>query len=77
MSAVYTYTEARQHFAALLDQAAAEGEVRVKRRDGQMFVITPINQERSPLDIPGVDLGVSSEEILEFIAEGRRYSSTE
>ncbi|MEZ4715770.1 MAG: hypothetical protein R2851_06740 [Caldilineaceae bacterium] len=42
-----------------------------------MFVITPINQERSPLDIPGVDLGISSEEILDFIAEGRRYSSAE
>ena len=77
MSAVYTYTEARQHFATLLDQAAAEGEVRVKRRDGQMFVIIPINQERSPLDIPSVDLGISSAEILEFIAEGRRFSSAE
>jgi PHD/YefM family antitoxin component YafN of YafNO toxin-antitoxin module len=36
---VYTYTEARQNLASLLDQAAREGEVRIKRKDGQVFVI--------------------------------------
>jgi len=41
MAAVYTYTEARQNLASLLDQAAREGEVGVKRKDGQTFVIKP------------------------------------
>ncbi len=36
---IYTCTEARQNLASLLDQAVQEGEVRVKRKDGQTFVI--------------------------------------
>jgi hypothetical protein len=35
---VYTYTEARQNLASLLDQAVRDGEVRIKRKDGQIFV---------------------------------------
>lgn len=72
MPAVYTYSEARQKLAALLDQAAAEGEVRIKRKDGRVFVIRPALQTSSPLDVPGVDLGLSAEEIVAFVHEGRR-----
>ena len=45
MMVVYTYSEARQNFAALLDKAAQEGEVRVTRKDGQVFVIRPVESE--------------------------------
>ena len=69
---VYTYTEARQNLASLLDQAAREGEVRIKRKDGQVFVIRLQPKSRSPLEVEGVDLGITSEEIVEFIDEGRR-----
>lgn len=72
---VYTYSEARQNLAALLDKAAREGEVRIRRRDGQEFVIRPIVHADSPLDVPGVDLGLTREEILQFIREGRRQSA--
>lgn len=72
MPTVYTYSEARQKLAALLDEAAAEGEVRIKRKDGRVFVIRPAAQTASPLDLPGVDLGPSAEEIVAFIHEGRR-----
>lgn len=74
MSAVYTYTEARQNLASLLDKAADEGEVRVKRRDGQVFVIRPERTTASPLDVKGIDLNISMDEILQFIAESRRYA---
>ncbi|MFZ1767670.1 MAG: type II toxin-antitoxin system Phd/YefM family antitoxin [Caldilinea sp.] len=74
MTAVYTYTEARQNFASLLDKAADEGEVRVKRRDGQIFVIKPEQTTASPLDVKGIDLDISADEILQFIAESRRYT---
>ncbi|GIV67521.1 type II toxin-antitoxin system Phd/YefM family antitoxin [Caldilinea sp.] len=74
MSAVYTYSEARQNLASLLDKAAAEGEVRVRRRDGSVFVIRPEKAATSPLDVEGIDVDISTEEILEFIAEGRRYA---
>lgn len=73
MTAVYTYTEARQNLASLLDKAADEGEVRVKRRDGQVFVIRPERTTTSPLDVKGIDLDLSTDEILQFIAESRRY----
>ncbi len=69
---VYTYTEARQNLASLLDQAAREGEVRIKRKDGQIFVLKLLQSKDSPFDVEGIDLGISSEEVLGFIAEGRR-----
>lgn len=74
MSAVYTYSKARQNFAALLDRAAQEGEVRVKRRDGRMFVILPERQDRSPLNVEGITLALTREGIIQFVHEGRRYS---
>jgi prevent-host-death family protein len=45
---VYTYSEARQNLASLLDKAAEEGEVRIKRKDGRVFVIKP-QRWRDPL----------------------------
>ncbi len=69
---VFTYSEARQKLAALLDRARVEGEVRIKRKDGQVFVIKPLRESGSPLDVPGVDLGLSATEIVEFVREGRR-----
>ena len=69
---VYTYTEARQKLASLLDQAAKEGEVRIKRKDGRVFVIRLLPKAESPLDVEGIDLGITTREILEFIEEGRK-----
>lgn len=77
MSAVYTYTEARQNLASVLDKASEEGEVRVKRRDGQVFVIRPERVTTSPLDVEGIDLNISTDEILQFIAESRRFGMTD
>ena len=68
---VYTYSEARQQLASLLDEAAREGEVRIRRRDGQVFVIRPQPRADSPLDVEGLDLGVSTAEIVELVREGR------
>jgi len=72
MGAVYTYTEARQNLASLLDLAVREGEVRVKRKDGQTFVIKPEQKAGSPLDVEGVNLGITTTEIVQFIRESRR-----
>jgi len=69
---VYTYSEARQNLASLLDQAAREGEVRIRRKDGQVFVIRVQPKEKSPFEVRGVDLGISTQEILDFIDEGRK-----
>ncbi len=69
---VYTYTEARQKLASLLDQAAKEGEVRIKRKDGRVFVIRLLQRTQSPLDVEGIDLGITTQEIVDFIDEGRK-----
>lgn len=68
---VYTYSEARQNLADVLDRAAREGEIRIKRRDGQVFIVKPEPGAGSPLDVDTVDLGVSTAEIVESIREGR------
>ena len=69
---VYTYSEARQKLATLLEQAVREGEVKIKRKDGQTFVIRPEKKAGSPLDVEGLDLGITASEIVQFIQEGRR-----
>ncbi len=71
---VYTYSEARQKLASLLDQVMREGEVRIKRKDGQMFVIKPETKGSSPFDVAGINLGMDATEIVQFVQEGRRYS---
>ena len=47
---VYTYSEARQQLARLLDEARDGGEVRIKRRDGSVFAVRPVIEDGSPLD---------------------------
>lgn len=69
---VYTLAEAQQNLALVLDKAVEEGEVRVKRKDGQVFVIRLVTSDDSPLDVEGVDLGLTADEILGFIQEVRR-----
>lgn len=73
---MYTYTEARQNLATLLSRALQEGEVLIKRRDGQVFVLKPQPRADSPLDVGGVNLNITAAEIVNFIQEGRRTYDT-
>jgi len=76
---LYTYSEARQKLASVLEQAVEEGEVKIKRKDGQTFVIRPERRVTSPLDVEGIDLGITSADIVRFIREGRKtvYESSD
>ena len=69
---VYTYSEARQNLSTLLDDANREGEVILKRRDGQAFVVKPENKNGSPLDVKGINLNLTRSEILKSIRDSRR-----
>lgn len=69
---VYTYSEARQNFAAVLEEARRHGAARIRRRDGTSFLITLEQANTSPLDVEGVDTDITAEEIIAFIHEGRR-----
>ena len=68
----YTYSEARQGFSSVLDRAKREGAVRIRRRDGQVFVLRPEKSTKSPLDVSGINLNLGREEIVESIRVGRR-----
>ena len=65
-----TYLETQESLSAWLERARAQGEVRIKRPDGQVFVLKP-EAKRSALDVAGLDLGVSKEEIVALVREGR------
>jgi len=69
---VFTYSEARQSLAALLEQARRDGAVGIRRRDGQTFVLRPERPTGSPFDIEGIDLGITTSDIVTFVREGRR-----
>jgi hypothetical protein len=71
---VYVYTEALQKLTFLLEEAFKKGEVRIQRDDGQVFIITPERQAESPLDAEGIHLGITTQEIIECIHEGRKLN---
>jgi PHD/YefM family antitoxin component YafN of YafNO toxin-antitoxin module len=68
---VYTFSEARQKLATVLDEAQRKGAVRIKRRDGSEFEIAPVRSQASTLDVEGVDLGLSAEGIVSAVRETR------
>ena len=72
MSNVYTYSDARQNLASLLDEAARSGEVKLRRKDGRVFVIKREKKAASPFDVPSVSLPVTTDEIVQFVRESRR-----
>jgi len=67
----YTYSQARQNFASVLTKAQTEGEVLIQRKDGSSFVIKPYKLNKSPLDVKGINLKMSSSDIIDIIQEIR------
>ncbi len=68
---VFTYSEARQNLSKLLTLAQQE-EVEIRRKDGSVFSLrAKRSKTKSPFDIPGVNAGVTSADILESVRESR------
>ena len=70
---VYSCSEARRKFAAILDTAQKEGVI-ITRRDGRRYKIVPLNtpeEGKSPLSIKHLKTNITTEEILSVIREGR------
>lgn len=65
----YTYSEARQNFAAVLEEAKQRGAVQIRRRDGTTFVIRPQRAETSPLDVKGSTRTLPSRSFLTSFAK--------
>ena len=68
----FTFSEARQRFAAVLEKAKSEGRGLVKRKDGTDFMIQPVAKPESPLDVEGVKLKLTADEIVGIVREIRR-----
>jgi len=68
---VYTYSEARQRLSSVLDSAKRSGKVLIRRQDGSTFSLVPELQPRSPLDVKGIKISVSTKEIVSFVRESR------
>jgi len=71
MSKSFTFSEARRSLSSVLDTAEQDGEVRIVRKNGKVFVIHPEKQTKSPLDVPGVNVVITADEIVNLVREGR------
>ena len=69
---VFTYSQAKQNFAAVLNRALREGKVLVKKKDGSIFAIQPQKATESPLNIKGIRASVSSRDLVQAVRESRR-----
>jgi hypothetical protein len=68
---VFTYSEARQKLAMILDQAENSGKVLIRRKDGRTFALVPEKVVSSPLDVPSIKAKITTQEIVDIIREGR------
>jgi hypothetical protein len=68
---VFTYSEARQNLASLLDLAQNE-DVEIRRKDGSRCILrAKAPDSRSPLDVPGIETDASTDDILDALHEVR------
>ena len=73
---VYTYSEARQKFSEVLEQAESSGKVVIRRKDGRTFALVPEKGLSSPLEVPSIEVDISTQEIVDIIREGRERGRT-
>jgi hypothetical protein len=61
----FTYSEARQSLAKLLNLAEQE-EVEIRRKDGTVFTLrAKPSAPGSPLDVPGIETAATTADILD------------
>lgn len=70
---IYDFSVARQKLSYLLQVAFKKGEARLKDKDGNLFIIKPEKKAHSPLDVEGLGLNLSRQEVLDVIKEGRKH----
>jgi hypothetical protein len=68
---VYTYSEARQKLATVLEQAENTGKVIIRRKDGRTFSLVPEKAATSPLDVPTIKANITTQKIVDINREGR------
>lgn len=71
----YTYSEARQRLASLLDRARKEGRVQIRRQDGSTFLLQPVAAESSPLDVEAIKTKLRPGELTALVRAERRRAA--
>ena len=71
---VFTYSQARQALATVLDTARKE-QVLITRRGGETFAVTYKTPEKSPFDVPGIKTKATTQHILEAVRDSRERGS--
>ncbi len=71
---VYTYSQARQNLAEVLNQSK-DGEVIIRRRGGDSFVVVPKPREGSPFNVLGEKTRATTADVLEAVKESRSKTS--
>ncbi|MDA8141684.1 MAG: type II toxin-antitoxin system prevent-host-death family antitoxin [Desulfobacteraceae bacterium] len=69
---VYTFSEARQRLADVLNIARTE-EVVIKRRGGESFSIIFRKGEKSPFDVKGIKTKATTKDILNAVKKSREH----
>ena len=72
---VYTYSEARQELAAVLDKAETSGKVLIRRKDGRTFALVPERAKGSPLDVGSIQVKITTGELVSTIRAERGRTS--
>ncbi len=68
----YTYSQARERLADILEESKKE-EIVIRRQKGDIFSIVPkAPVRRSPFDVSGLHKNISRKEIIEAIHESRK-----
>ncbi|MFC1825351.1 type II toxin-antitoxin system Phd/YefM family antitoxin [Thermodesulfobacteriota bacterium] len=68
---VYTYSEARQKLAMVLEQAENTGKVLIRRKDGRTFALVPERIASSPLDVRSIKANITTQEVVDIVRAGR------
>ncbi len=76
---MYTVSQVQKQLLDLLQKVLREGQIQFQSGDGQIFVIRSILPEKpsktSPLDVRGIKLPVTTNDILQAVRESReRYA---
>lgn len=67
----YTYSQARQKLAMLLEKAKKGGKVLIARKDGSVFELKALSENKSPLDVKSINFNMERDEIIEILKEVR------
>jgi hypothetical protein len=73
---IYPIDQLNPLLQKLLELATFEGEIQLTDSKGKLFSLKLLQENASPLDIPSLNLKLSTEEIVDTIREMREYHYT-